>query len=188
MGPAQDCGTPESSPLHNTSNSKFTIDCRSCVRESLSHLQLPDDVMQVAMSSWRRGTQKQYHTYITKLVDFCHQGQINYYKPGLNNALQFLHTLYELNLSYSTINTPRSALSTIIKMEGSETFRTHPVVSRYLKGIFLNRKPVPKYNCVWDVIKVLRYLKTLALNSKIPLKDLTLKLVMLLSLVTAQRG
>ena len=144
--------------------------------------------MQVAMSSWRRGTQKQYHTYITKWVDFCHQRQINYYKPGLNNALQFLHTLYELNLSYSTINTPRSALSTIIKMEGSETFRTQPVVSRYLKGIFLNRKPVPKYNCVWDVIKVLRYLKTLALNSKIPLKDLTLKLVMLLSLVTAQRG
>lgn len=36
--------------------------------------------------------------------------------------------------------------------------------------------------------KVLQYLKTLVSNNEISLKELTLKLVMLLSLVTAQRG
>ena len=121
-------------------------------------------------------------------MDFCHQRQTNPYKPGLSVALQFLQTLYDNDLSYSAINTARSALSTIITIDGSKTFGTHPVVSRYLKGVFLNRKPVPKYTSVWDVNKVLRYLKTLIPNDHISLKELTLKLVMLLSLVTAQRG
>ena len=121
-------------------------------------------------------------------MDFCCQRQIDPYKPGLIVALQFLHTLYNNELSYSAINTARPALSTILTIEGAKTFGTHPVVSRYLKGVFLNRKPVPRYKSVWDVSKVLRYLKTLNPNQQISLKELTLKLVMLLSLVTAQRG
>ena len=121
-------------------------------------------------------------------MDFCHQRQADPYKPGLSVALDFLHTLYDNKLSYSAINTARSALSTILTIDGSKTFGTHPVVSRYLKGVFLNRQPVPKYNSVWDVSEVLRYLKTLNPNQRISLKELTLKLVMLLSLVTTQRG
>ena len=140
------------------------------------------------MASWRTSTKKQYHTYINKWLDFCRQRQIDPYKPGLTVALQFLHTLYDNELSYSAINTARSALSTILTTEGAKTFGSHPVVPRYLKGVFLNGKPVPKCNSVWDVSKVLRYLKTLNLNQQISLKELTLKLVMLLSLVTAQRG
>ena len=75
-----------------------------------------------------------------------------------------------------------------LTIEGSKTFGTHPVVSRYLKGVFLNRKPVPKYNSVWDVSEVLKYLKTLDPNKQISLKELTLKLGMLLTSVRAQRG
>jgi hypothetical protein len=32
-------------------------------------------------------------------------------RPTVNNVLNFLHTLYAQDLSYSTINTARSALS-----------------------------------------------------------------------------
>ena len=160
----------------------------SCIRESFSHLQLPEQVTKVLMASWRTSTKKQYHTYINKWLDFCHQRQTNPYKPGLSVALQFLQTLYDNELSYSAINTARSALSTIITIDGPNTFGTHPVVSRYLKGVFLNRKPAPKYTSAWDVNKELRYLKTLNPNDHISLMELTLKLVMLLSLVKAQRG
>ncbi len=66
-------------------------------------------------------------------------------------ALQVLHKLYENELSYSAINTARAALSTILTIEGSKTFGTHPVVPTYSKGVFLNRKLVPKCNSVWDV-------------------------------------
>ena len=161
---------PESSTLPETSNPKATVDGMSCVRQSLSHYQLPEPVAEVIMSSWRKSTQKQYRTYISKWLDFCHQGQIDQYKPSLSSALQFLQTLYDAELSYSSINTARSALSTFINIDGAESFGTHPIVARYLKGVFLSRKPVPKYHSVWDVGKVLQYFKTLVPNNRISLK------------------
>lgn len=41
---------------------------------------------------------------------------------------------------------------------------------------------------VWDVSVVLKFLKTLSPVASLSVKDLDLKLIMLLSLVTAQRG
>ena len=45
-----------------------------------------------------------------------------------------------------------------------------------------------RYTAVWDVNQVLDYLETLSPVNEISLKSLTLKLTMLLALVTAQRG
>lgn len=97
-------------------------------------------------------------------------------------------TLYNQGLSYSTINTARSALSSIITVDSGKHFGSHPLVLRFFKGIYELRKPQPKYNCIWDVSKVLTYLRTLHPHDAISLKSLTLKLVMLLLLVTGQRG
>ena len=47
---------------------------------------------------------------------------------------------------------------------------------------------MPRYTAVWNVNQVLDYLKTLYPVNGISLKSLTLKLTMLLALVTAQRG
>lgn len=41
---------------------------------------------------------------------------------------------------------------------------------------------------MWDVSVVLKFLKTLSPVASLSVKDLDLKLIMLLSLVTAQRG
>jgi integrase len=57
-----------------------------------------------------------------------------------------------------------------------------------MKGIFELRKPKPKYNSIWDVSVVLKYLGTFTPNEEQTLKKLTLKLVMLLLLVTGKRG
>ena len=57
-----------------------------------------------------------------------------------------------------------------------------------MKGVFETRKPKPKYDDIWDASKVLNYLSTLHPIKELPLKDLTLKVLMLLLLVTGQRG
>lgn len=57
-----------------------------------------------------------------------------------------------------------------------------------MKGVFETRKPKPKYDAIWDASKVLNYLRTLHPVKELPLKDLTLKVIMLLLLVTGQRG
>ena len=57
-----------------------------------------------------------------------------------------------------------------------------------MKGIYESIKPKPKYNQICDVSQVLDYLKTLYPLEKLSLKELTQKPVMLLLLVTGQRG
>ena len=96
-------------------------------------------------------------------------------------------TLFETNLSYSSLNTARSALSTTITVDGIP-IGSQPLVVRFLKGVFNLRPPVPGYKKVWDVSIGLRFLKTLSPVASLSLKNLSLKLVMPLSLVTAQRG
>ena len=159
----------------------------SCIREYFRHTQIPADITKVLTASWRPGTQTQYATYLQKWVAFCSERQADYLAPSLNDALNFLLTLYNNGLSYSTLNTAHSALSMIIKIEGDD-FGTNPVVTRFMKGVFETRLPTPKYNSIWDVSLVLRHLSKSYSNVTLPLKDLTYKVLMLLLLVSGQRG
>ena len=142
------------------------------------------------MSSWQTGTKKQYNTYLGKWLEFCRQGEVNKYTPTINQALSFLKSLQDKGLSYSAINTARSALSTIISVPDCHTFGSHPLETRFMKGVYEKLKPQPKYTQIWDVLLVLKYLATLKLNSLLSSKNLTLKHVMLLLLllVSSQHG
>ena len=95
--------------------------------------------------------------------------------------------MYESGVGYSALNTARSALSTIIIFEGGHTVGTHPLVKRYMKGVFNLRPTKPRYSYTWDVSVVLQYLDTLMPLKSLDLKMLTLKLVMLIALTTGQR-
>ena len=140
------------------------------------------------MQSWRAGTKKQYETYLRQWLEFCNQRQITYHSPSMRDALGFLMALHNKGLSYSTIGTARSALSNVIVSGECENFGTHSLVSRFMKSVFLQNKPLPKYYCTWDVAVVLKYLETLYPHSDITLNNLTLKLVMIILLVSGQRG
>ena len=106
----------------------------------------------------------------------------------MKDTVQFLMTLVNKGLSYSTINTARSALSNIITEGECVNFGSHQVVTRFMKAVFETKNPVPKCTTTWDVSTVLKYLATLHPNSAISLKSLSLKLVMLLLLLSGQRG
>ena len=55
-------------------------------------------------------------------------------------------------------------------------------------GVFESRPVMPRYTAVWNENQVLDYFKTLYPVNELSLKSLTLRLTMLLALVTAQRG
>ena len=162
-------------------------DGMSCVR-SFSRYNFPEEVTDILMASWRTGTKKQYATYVKKWMAFCREIDINYYTPPLNDALQFLSGLFRQGLSYSTLNTARSALSTIVTIDGGRSFGSNHIVTRFMKGVFESRRPKPKYDKIWDVSVVLKHLSSLYPNEKLSLKDLTHKVLMLILLVSSQRG
>ena len=104
-------------------------------------------------------------------------------KEGVN----FLAELLDLGLGYSAINTARSALSSIMNTSDRTTFGAHPLVCRFLRGVFVERPSLPRYKTIWDVNIVLKYLKQLHIDKDLTLRDLTLKLTMLLALLSGQR-
>ena len=106
--------------------------------------------------------------------------------PSIGELLQFLWVLFGTGLSYSAMNTARSALSTIITIDGQPAGQ-HRLVTRFLKSCFQQRPSLPKNNVVWDADLVLQYLKSLSPAKKLPLKLLTYKITMLLLLLSGQR-
>ena len=140
----------------------------------------------IIMQSWRYGTQKQYRTYLQRWHIFCDSRKINPVCATIENGIEFLFNEYKKGLSYSAINTVRSALSTVIILpEGS--FGSHPLVSRFLKGVFQARPSFPRYQSTWNVSDVLSYLRTMGPAENLKLPDLSLKTVMSVTLLSGQR-
>ena len=106
----------------------------------------------------------------------------------MKDTLQFLMMLVNKGLSYSTVNTARSALSNIITEGECVKFGTHHVVTRFMKAVFETKNPARKCTTTWDVSAVLKYLATLYPNNGLSLKWLSIKLVLLMLLLSGQRG
>ena len=102
--------------------------------------------------------------------------------------LDFLTELYNTGLGYSAINTARSGISFILLSTGAVSFGSHPLVVCFLRGVYNSRPSLPRYTEIWDVRIVLDKLREMSPASTLALKGLTYKLVMLIALVSAQRG
>lgn len=138
-------------------------------------------------ASWRDSTKRQYNVYIKKWILFCAKNEWTHTKVG--EVLKFFDKLfYDENAGYNVINSARSALASVVNLDDcSFSISTHPWITRYLKGVFHCRPPVPRYKSIWDVSTVLTYLRRLSPAHKLPLDKLTHKVCTLLALVSAQR-
>ncbi|XP_073238147.1 uncharacterized protein [Porites lutea] len=160
-------------------------DWLSCVRKSLQLQGITGETLNIIIDSWRESTQKQYRSSISAWINYCKEQKISITTPSLPQLLNFL-TLQSKKLSYSALGTTRSALSSFINIDGFKVGE-HPIISRFMSGAF-NRKPTfPRYVETWNPQIVLSHLKGYPDTKEMSLKQLTLKLTMILALVTAQR-
>ena len=157
----------------------------SCVRASLVDQGVEGEPLNIILDSWRTGTRKQYQTYVTAWLKFCKDTSISYIHPTLHQVLDFL-THQSKTVGYSAVATARSALSSFITVDGIKVGE-HPLVSRFLSGLFNQKPALPRYTETWNPQIVLNYLKTFPAVDSMSLKQLTLKLLMLMALVSAQR-
>ena len=61
------------------------------------------------------------------------------------------------------------------------------MLRHFMRGAFNKNPPTPKYKFIWDVAVVLEYLESKGHYESMLLKEITLKLVMLLALTSGQR-
>ena len=169
----------------NDPDAKITTFGGACVRKDIPNPEILQQTRKVLLASWKF-SRDQYSSYIRRWFRFCSQRESDPYSPTVGLILSFLTKLYESGLSYSALNIARSALSSflvVVKVPAGQL----PIVRRFLKGVFNLRPVLPKTNAIWDVSLVLNHLKVFPVVEQLSLKDLTLKTVMLLALLTCQR-
>lgn len=137
----------------------------------------------IIINSWRDSTRKQYKVYITKWLNYCGR-EGNPLKPDATTVVQFLSNLFDTGLSYTAINTARSAISTFVKITGNIDIHKNEIINRFMKGVHNERPMLPRYTHTWDVNLVLTYVENMDSTS---LLSLSKKLSMLFWLTTAQR-
>ena len=136
----------------------------------------------------RSGTITHYELSWGKWYSWCVRRQIDPIKCPLTHILDFLTDCFHEGFQFSTIAGFRSAFSAYHGPTRGITVGSNPRVPAHLSGIFNSRPPQPKYTFIWDVKRVIEFLKTLPYDSDLSLKDLTIKLTMLLTLTSAARA
>ena len=63
----------------------------------------------------------------------------------------------------------------------------HSVITGFMQGIYNSRPPQPRYKFVWDVRIVVRHIEAMPPSEKLPLKELSWKLVTQLAITNADR-
>ena len=72
----------------------------------------------------------------------CCERQIDHYSPQISQALEFLTSLYDKNLSYWTLNTAHAALSSLFPKDWDD-FGLLPLTVCFMIGLFENRPSTP---------------------------------------------
>ena len=122
---------------------------------------------------------------MTAWLKFYKATSIGYIHPTLQQVQDFF-THQSKTVGYSAVATARSALSSFITVNGIAVGE-HPLVSRFMSGLFNQKPALPRYTETWDPQIVLNYLKTFPAFDSMSLKQLTLKLLMLMARLSAQR-
>ena len=78
------------------------------------------EVADVILHSRRNSTDKQYVPHIKAWENFCFVNKFNPVYTTIQNVLMFLQTVFDRQLSYSSINTAKSALSTCVILPNNE--------------------------------------------------------------------
>ncbi|XP_042877619.1 uncharacterized protein LOC122256772 [Penaeus japonicus] len=139
------------------------------------------------MASWKPGTGKQYRPHFKRWTQFCSRWEVDPFTPTVEQVINFLSETFYRGVGYECINTARAALSSLGIVVDGRRAGDHPLVVRLLKGVFNMRPAKPRYIETWDVQPVLEKLRSMCPLHSLSLKDLTLKLVMLLALTQAAR-
>jgi transposase-like protein len=119
---------------------------------------------------------------------WAYENDIRVLNPQISDVLKYLRIYFETGVGYGAVNAARCALSVVLPRIGGQTIGEHFLVRWLCKSCHEQRPPQPRYSAFWSVDKVLTWIKSLGRNSKMSWKLLSLKLTLLLLLVSSQRG
>ena len=165
-------------------NRDTSLSLGSFIAESNGILKEAQDILE---ASWRPSTRKRYAGHLQWFTQYCNQRNVDPFQATTKIGIEYLTNYFHTGVGYSSVNTARSLLSTIIKTENEIPFGKLPLVCRFLKGVFTLKTVLPRYSATWDISVVLKYIKSLKALKQCDLKSLSYRLAILLCITTGQR-
>ena len=99
---------PQSHRQQNPFNRKTPSSHGSSLIQERFEKESPHTI-QIFLQAWRESTNKQYQVYFIKWINFCQERGLNSSLTCLKTILDFLTPLFKEGLSYSSINSAKSA-------------------------------------------------------------------------------
>lgn len=158
-------------------------DCGEIIRKAFSLKGLSADIAKILCSSLANSTIKQYSLPIKKWAQFSKDRHYSIFNPSVSQILKFLYELVKEGASFGTINNAKAEVLLISKSD----FSKNALLRRFMNGVYKLKPVSSKYNEIWDISPVLDKLASLFPLENLSLAELSMKLVLLLALATAQR-
>ena len=144
----------------------------SFIREAISNRELPQEIEEVIADSWRTSTRSRYESVLKRWKCYAISRNENPYITNIDTVLKFLHGMYNDGCLYSGLCAARSALASVVTIKGFVKLSDHPLLVRYLKGIFNRHPPLPRYMHIWNINLVLTYYNKIGHNEDLEFKYL----------------
>ena len=123
------------------------------LRKRYRDQQLSEEATDLMLNSWRSKTNRSYDSLFSKWSSWCTTRYSDPISGPINEVLNFLAKLYKDGYQYSSINSYRSAISSVHEKIDGYNIGQHPLVTRLIKGVFHVRPPlhaIPKPGvCSW---------------------------------------
>lgn len=139
------------------------------------------------MNARMPSTLKAYDLQERKWLSYCLEKDLNHDNARKKDILEFLSGVAAKGLSYTSVNTARSSMSSCLPPINGVNVGKDYDVRELLSGIRNTDPPMARWNATWSVDVVLDYLRELAPLSHLTLRQLSYKLVMLLLITSCQR-
>ena len=146
-----------------------------------------DAIVNTMIHSRRESSNRLYATHIKKWNAYCTQLGISNVFTTVPVILSFLQTLFEEQLSYSSINTAKAAVNTCIMLPNNQPLSASADVRTFMRGIFNLRPPLTKHTHIWDPDLVLRFMQSREGPDKLITEWLVKFLATLILLSSGQR-
>ena len=127
-----------------SSASKVTTTGSSVIWEALGTTEFANEMKKIIFDSWRIKTKTWYEGVLKKWRNHCLQRNENSYITDIKSVL-FLHCMNKNGCLYSGICVARSSLSSFVMIEDYDKLSSHPLITKFVKGIFNRHPPLPKY-------------------------------------------
>ena len=165
-------GTKKYTPVPSK---KLQAGCMTHFRAKLIKEEFSQKVSDILLSSWRKKTASQYESAWKAWSGWCSEREFNPFSTTLENILEFLADLFYKGFKFRTLGVYRSAISSNHETVDGFVIGKHPMMAKFMKGVFSLSPPEPKYFVTWDVRQVLDFLKICLPAESLSLKQLTLK-------------